>query len=316
MRGKTCNLILINRPPAQDRHDFEEIAEEILRIAPEIDTHVVDFRDTAETLPPEVWTRPTLIVAFTGLGNFRPRRGLVYACRPINKLTQLAKFAAAGISVPLSAAYKFGRPLDPAFWGEHVILKSTALGTMSSGRSVFLVRTERIAAMAERLFPPEHPARRAPLLVQRFIDTGAHPMSYRVLVLFGQPLLSIAYRLRGPRPPLTASDEELLNSPVASNTASLYSHELVDVPDVLDFASRAWGAMPAIPLQGMDVIREEKTGRLYVLENNGGGNTWHFSSKISEDGRKEISRERRIAQFGAWRLAARALAERTLREAG
>ena len=54
---------------------------------------------------------------------------------------------------------------------------------------------------------------------------------------------------------------------------------------------------------------------LYVLEANPGGNTWHFSSKLAEEGRKEISREQRIEQMDAWGVAARVLAERTRAEA-
>jgi hypothetical protein len=78
--------------------------------------------------------------------------------------------------------------------------------------------------------------------------------------------------------------------------------------------------MPAIPLQGVDIIREAATGRLFVLEINAGGNTWHFSSKRMEERRKShpetyLTREERIAQFGAWDVAARVLIERARQQA-
>jgi hypothetical protein len=92
-------------------------------------------------------------------------------------------------------------------------------------------------------------------------------------------------------------------------------HSLVNDMEVMAFARRAARAMPAIPLQGMDIVRDARTGKLYALENNSGGNTWHFSSKMFESGKKKITRDMRIAQFGAWDIAARVLAERTLREA-
>ncbi|MEG3806264.1 hypothetical protein DBT53_000625, partial [Aerococcus mictus] len=174
---------------------------------------------------------------------------------------------------------------------------------------------ESVAKLAPRLFPADHPIRKSPILVQKFIDTGEYPESYRVLTLFGEPLYCMTFRQQRPRAPLSASDEELLAAPIASNAGDDYLHELVEDAEVLDFARRAAAAMPAIPLQGLDIIREAGTGKLFVLENNSGGNTWHFSSQISQTGLQRIPREQRIAQFGAWDIAAKILAERTLREA-
>jgi hypothetical protein len=36
------------------------------------------------------------------------------------------------------------------------------------------------------------------------------------------------------------------------------------------------------PLFGIDVIRDNETHKLYVLEASIGGNTWHFSSEIAK----------------------------------
>jgi glutathione synthase/RimK-type ligase-like ATP-grasp enzyme len=235
--------------------------------------------------------------------------------RRIAKLEQLRKFAGVGLDVPATVDYQFGRPLARGFWGEHVILKPTAPGTMSNGRFTFLLRTERVADVAPRLFPADHPIRKAPVLVQKFIDTGEYPESFRVLTLFGEPLYCMTFRQRLPRAPLSSSDEELLATPIASNAGDDYLHKLVDDAEVLAFARRAATAMPAIPLQGLDIIREAATGKLFVLENNSGGNTWHFSSQISQTGLQRIPREDRIAQFGAWDIAAKVLAERALKEA-
>jgi hypothetical protein len=37
-------------------------------------------------------------------------------------------------------------------------------------------------------------------------------------------------------------------------------------------------AVPDIPILGVDIVPEEKSKKLYVLECNPGGNTWHFSA--------------------------------------
>ena len=63
----------------------------------------------------------------------------------------------------------------------------------------------------------------------------------------------------------------------------------------------------------VDVLREARTGKLYALESNPGGNTWHFSSAFGELLREEVGDGRRklLAQYNALPLAAKTLAEAT-----
>lgn len=314
---KTRNLILVNHVGGQSRQDLEEIAAKITALAPEVDVHIAahDVAVAESGLPEEIWTRPSLTVSFRWPVKFRPKRGLSYAGRPIYKLKQLQIFQKAGLDVPLTIAYEFGRPLARGFWGDHVVMKPTTPDTASRGRFTYLLRTETVGPLAPKLFPPHHPARKGPVLVQRFIDTGEYATSYRVLTLFGEPVMCVRSRANEKRAPLDAPDDALLRSQVAANAQDRATNELAAPPDILAYGRRVARAMPGIPLQGIDIIREAGTGRLYVLENNSGGNTWHFSSDMAEEGRKVISRETRIAQFGAWDVAARVLAERTLRDA-
>ena len=53
--------------------------------------------------------------------------------------------------------------------------------------------------------------------------------------------------------------------------------EFTSDPDILELARRAYSALPEIALQGIDIIREAGSGKLYLLEANPGGNTWIFS---------------------------------------
>ena len=73
-----------------------------------------------------------------------------------------------------------------------------------------------------------------------------------------------------------------------------------------------------MPLKGCDVLRDARTGRVYVLEVNPGGNTWHFSSALLAAHRAnngvEFEAERR-SQFDAFSTAAHVLLERTRAEA-
>jgi hypothetical protein len=311
--AKTRTLILVNHPARQRREDFEEIRAKISTLASEIDVQIVDADQSVHELDDEIWWRPCLTVSFAQLTSFRPRRGLVYCCRPIPKFEQLAKLNSANVPVPVSAQLVFGRQLDKAVWGPLVVLKPTTPGFMSQG-AVYLMRTERVADLAETVFPPGHPSRRLPVLVQKFVDTGKWPSYYRVLTLLGEPLYCLQEFTAKPRPPLDAPDEVLLKANIATNAEFGKSRPVNDA-DVLDLARRAYAVMPAIPLQGIDIIREQATGHLFVLETNAGGNTWHFSSKYIEKVPGQPSREERIRQFGAWEIAARVFVERTRKDA-
>ena len=315
MPDPTRHLILVNHPLGQDVRDFEEIAARIAAIAPDIRVFVAAAASSGDELPDEVWRRPVLTVSMMQTRRFWPKRGRFYQGMPVPKFVQMERFAAAGLRIPMTVRYALERPLDPSIWGPHVVLKTAMPGASSKGDAIFVLPTRRVAALAPLLFPPGHKGRAA-LLVQQFIDTGETPESLRVLTLFGEPLLAMLYRSHERRPPLDAPEEVLLRGPFASNADPHFSCMLVEhEEEVLAFARRAARALPRIPLLGLDIVRQAKTGRLYVLEANPGGNTWHFSSKLAEEGRKEISREQRIEQMDAWGIAARVLAERTLSEA-
>jgi hypothetical protein len=320
---KSKTLILINHPRRQKREDFEEIQARIQVLAPEIDVEIVQSDQSADELDENVWQRPCFIVSFGIPQVFRPKRGMGYCCRPIPKFEQLEMLSRAGIPVPTSAELVFGEMLDERLWGPLVVLKPTTLGFMSQG-TVFLMRTERVAELAERIFPAGHPARDKPVLVQRFVDTGAWPSFHRVLTLFGEALYCRRAYTVEPRPPLDAPDWVLLRAKIATNVESNSRKypRAIDDPDILELAKRTYAAIPAIPLQGVDIIREAATGRLFVLEINAGGNTWHFSSQHMQQRGSALTHEERtarvaerVSQFGAWDVAARVLVRKTREEA-
>src|SRR5262249_43443784 len=159
---------------------------------------------------------------------------------------QLVKLSRLDVPVPLSATLIFGKRLDARIWGPLVVIKPTAPGFMSQG-AVFLMRTERVVDLSEKVFPLDHPARRFPVLVQRFVDTGPVPSRYRVLTLFGEPLYCRKAYSAQSRPPLDAPDEVLLGAQIATQSGR-GSNEAAYDTDVLELARRTYAAMPAIPL--------------------------------------------------------------------
>lgn len=310
-RGPGYTLILLHRPYATN--DFKEIADRIEMRAPDILTVTALLHANGE-LPPAVWARPTLTVA---LGSFKleVKRGLIYRCRRVLKNEQFKNYRAAGIDTPLTAGFRLGMELDPRLWGDLVILKPMHIN--SHGEGIHLVRPGRASALTLDDFPSDHPIRRDDYIVQQFIDTGEYPCSYRVLSFFGEAICCRRNFNSTKRPPLNADDETLMRgSIVGAVTVEGGGTELIKDTKILDFARRMHATQPGVPLQGLDILRDPRSGKLYALESNCGGNTWAFSSKIGEKARRIFGGSGpMIDQFGAWDIVADALIKRTRAEA-
>ena len=308
----TRHLVLAYRSGWQSLDDLNAIARHVHEIDPSVRTFILPG-----TLPNSVSrraaaTRPSLIVSPAPLAGFRPLRGKVYQGARIDKLDQIRRLAGAGVAMPRTELLTPGMTLDPAEWGDLVILKPTDMNSSSHGRGIQLIRTRRVRYRLPADYPEGHPGRRAPMLVQQFIDTGERLTLYRVLTLFGEPLYCQFMRSRASRVDLSAPDDVIETAAIA-NQAVDQDEFFVTEPDVLAVARSAHAAIPEVPLKGCDIIRDAGSRRLYVLEVNPGGNTWHFSSRFLADIRAKHEPDfeaERVRQFDAFRTAARVLAER------
>lgn len=318
------NLILIHRGEAYQR-DFAEIAQRITALDPRI--NVICLRSKqVEELPADVWRHPTLTVAFFAKYRLNVVRGPVLANRTISKLAQQEIFRRHAIPTPPSLPFRFGMKLDPIMFGDFVVLKPVNLQLTSHGDGVMLFRRRRLEALRREHLPPNHPlySMRSDFQVQRYVHTGADIRWNRVSTLFSRPLWSLRSRAVEPKVDLSAPDEVIERAAITNVNGGLRFHEFAAEPDVLALAAAVHDAMPDIPLLGIDILREERTGRLTVLEANPGGNTWHFSSEGGEELRHAIARDQRlpgdpdaaardmmIGQFGAFAVAAEVLAQKT-----
>jgi glutathione synthase/RimK-type ligase-like ATP-grasp enzyme len=141
------------------------------------------------------------------------------------------------------------------------------------------------------------------IIVQQFIYTGDYPISYRVNTLFGKALYSVKFTGSRDRPELSGPSD-IQSSIVASHRGSQVT--LNDDEEIIRFGEAAHSAFPAIPLLGFDIVRENPTGKLYVLEANAIGYVWNFNSATAA--RYGFSPEE---QFDGMRKAAYILAETT-----
>ncbi len=153
------------------------------------------------------------------------------------------------------------------------------------------------------------------VLVQEFVPTGDYPTSYRAGTFFGRVIHMMKKRSNIPIPDLANASIEALNidsnheSPGENNFAA---RELVVDDEIMAFAGRIAKIFPGLPLLGIDIVRHSKTGELFALEINGGGNTWQFSSRHAAQGRLVISKEERVKQFDAWNTCAQVLLQKAL----
>ena len=120
-------------------------------------------------------------------------------------------------------------------------------------------------------------------LVQEFIYTGRWPVSYRVTSLFGHMIHSWRVEAGRSRRPLDEPDAFAGGekgggiSIVSSAKDSVFTP--CDDTEIVRFGTAAHRAFPDIPLLGVDVVRDARTGKLYVLEVNASGYVWHLDSE-------------------------------------
>ena len=313
------NLILVANPIRMDFQDFKEIALGVRRENRSINVFVVTTDHQSSVIPEKYWAHPTLTVSFGHPGKFKAARGIMLHNQPIHKFQQYVQFRLADIDTPRTGMFDRAHIYEPADWGEFCIIKPADLGKMSKGGSVQWLRTKRLRSFDPGRYPENHVLRNSGLLVQSFIDTGRCPLNWRVLTLFGEPLYCFKSACPAERPPLDAPDsliEAAVIEPKHPQVKKDFAYEEIRAfeidEEVIAFARQIYRAFPRIPLQGCDILREAGTGRLYVLEVNPGGNTWHFSSPYFARQRALLGgKEVFTRQLDAFARASCVLAEKT-----
>ncbi len=304
------NLILVHQPGCQDVADFQEIARYVHDMAPDIEVFIASNEIPSSVTRRKASGRPTLIFSPVNLIAFHPARGKIYAGRPIPKLEQMTRFVSAGLPVPRFAEITPDLDLPEEVFGSHVVVKP-GFPLVSRGKDTSLMRRESVRYQSPKSFPEDHAGRYGPMIVQRFVDTGALPSVYRVLVLFGEVLYAARSTSTVARPGMNCTDMALAETNIAVRRGTGQTKILIEDSDVLELARRARNVFPDVPLHACDIIREEATGKLFLLEINPGGNTWVFSRASTPALIAELLGISPTKQFDAFRTAAKVLVDRT-----
>jgi len=257
--------------------DFREVALRIRARAADVAPFVFTTRAAVRPIlaSASVIHRPTVSIEMDGRRE-RPRilRGTRLTHGGIGgKIDQYKRLEAYGLPVPKWIEISAETALDPQEWGAYVVVKPSH---GKRGAYVWVHRTGRVRFKPPREFPEGHPGREGPMIAQKFIYSGRWPVAYRVVTFFGRVVAAVRYEGRKDLAPLDGPDEFRTTGGGISIVASSKgcAIELTSEADVLDLAFRAHAASPKIPSLGIDIVREEGTGALYVLEINPGGQAW------------------------------------------
>ena len=308
------NLILVTEPGRQDPQDFGEIASRVAALDQSIRVFIVSPQDTGDFLNGQDWRYPTLTVTLGSLGRFMPKRGRVLFNRIVSKLRQYELFVEMGVRTPRTIAYRADKKFDATGWGPVVVFKPDDVKSSSRGKTAVLVKTQRLCdpqTLSEEL---RRKAGTLPMLVQEYIPTGARVVCYRAGTFLGKVIHLLKKTGIASVPDI--GDAHIEDAVIDSNSEQtdegrFASRELMRDEAIMKLARKVAAGFPGIPLLGIDILRHSTTGEDYVLEINGGGNTWQFSSDYSAGGRMVIGKDERVRQFDAWDTCARALVAKT-----
>ena len=304
------NLLILHSPNSQHISDWQTVKQTINQRAPDIDVRIGTNGQPNSIARRWQITRPSLVFSPIRLIDYAPRGGTIYAGRPMGKLEELGRLIGAGLPVPKVMELMPTTALSPDIWGEFVVVKPKS---SYRGEGVRLVRTEKVPALYDEMSF----GGRMRLLVQRYIenlDEEGRQHEFRVLTMFTRPLYSLRRSATKPRRPLA----ELAADPGAKitvNPADGHARRMADEPDVLALASRVAAALPELPVLGLDILRDRRTGKLHILETNPSGHVWHLSSQLTLERIDAEHRAARYNQFGALSLAADLLIAKTREEA-
>lgn len=301
------NLLILHSPGCQNISDWLDVKTRIEADAPDIDVRIGDNDTNSMTTREWQISRPSLVFSPLHLKNYVPAGGKIYVGKPFGKIEQYERLITLGIPVPQFVKLNKFAALDPKIWGDYVVVKPNR---GSLGRGVHLAKSADVARHFGHL--ADRPKQ---MMIQQFIDhtdDQGHLYEYRILLMFGEPLYFHRNRWSTPRRPLGEIEASVSND-IASNTNRARVRSLCYEPDVLALAKAVAPAFPEVPTLGVDIVRERATGRLFVLEVNPGGNTWHFSSRVVT--LLPSLRDETYRQYNALEKAAKLLIEKTRTEA-
>ena len=314
------SVIIVCRSESMD--DFHQIARRAHRLDPSIAVVPIAEHLHSSLIPKPLLNLPMLVIFLVNPPDKEFHIAGKMAVKHMTKLEEYEHFKKHNISCLPIESFTWGMTLDKSTYGDWVVLKPQTI--QSTGKDVNMVPTDLIPTLTLEDFPEDHLMRQDQYYVQKFVKTGEKPSHYRVLVFCGE-VLFIKKTISVIGFPHPQSDiRTLLRSNIASNISDDNLRE-VSMPldqKVFDFALKIANTHYDLPLFGLDILENKETDELICLEQNSGGNVWHFSSNFSKRNdanyfsiqrvaAKIDDKKAKINQYGAWDRAAEGLIRKT-----
>ena len=303
------SVIIVCRSESID--DFHQIAKRAHRLDPSIAVIPIAEHLHSSLIPKPLLNLPILVIFLVNPPAKEFALTAKMAVKNMTKLEEYEHFKKYNIPCLPIEEFTWGMTLDKSTYGDWVVLKPQNI--QSTGKDVNMVPTDLIPTLTLEDFPADHLMRQDQYYVQKFVKTGEKPSHYRVLVFLDTVLYIRKNESIYNYPNLNDDIKTKLAKTVGSNFPGHRKFSMANDEKISEFALKISSSFPKNPILGIDIIREENTGALFVLETNPGGNVWAFSSnyiaKLPED--KKATREQCLKQFNAFDRAAEALVKQT-----
>ena len=313
------SVIIVCRSESID--DFHQIARRAHRLDPSITVIPIAEHLHSSLIPKPLLNLPMLVIFLVNPPDKEFHVAGKMAVKHITKLEEYEHFKKHNIPCLPIEDFTWGMTLDKSIYGDWVVLKPQTI--QSTGKDVNMVPTDLIPTLTLEDFPDDHLIRRDQYYVQKFVKTGEKPSHYRVLVFCGEVLYirKVTSLLGFPNP--QGNIKTFLTSSIASNVPDEIREFSMPLDQkIFDFALHVAKTQPNLPLFGFDILKNKEIDELICLEQNTGGNVWHFSSNLSRRTGANLSsitraasliddKKVKINQYGAWDRAAEGLIRKT-----
>jgi hypothetical protein len=268
------NLVIIHTPRLQDVADFITIGNMLIGAAPDICVIVLSIdRDVSSDMLRLINSRPTLIFCPTAIDIPESIRGHRITAKPKTKYNEYLALRSAGMPVPNSTLIRDIKDVTKVSQYSSVVVKPNS---GMQGKDVNLVKVSDLKPYLENCLQSS----RGDMLAQEFINTGPYPTSYRVFTVLGKAVYCVKSSARVEQV-IPEDNLPVQGIPISSNGQER-SVTLAFDSDIINLAECVHQKFPDIPTMGIDIIRQCETHKLYVLEINSRGLTWHISSNYGK----------------------------------
>ena len=302
------NVLLVNHYPENQHEILPQVIEELRKLN---GSHRYRLVHDLKPKPKHfLWTLglPTRVISFFTLRAFEPGWATIWTQKKLTKSQEYAILNERGIATPKWTKLTREETPDLSHFSEYIVLKPDwgCCGALIRIRSKNNLRWEepKVEKMSETISDD--------WIVQEYVHTGSWPVSYRVGTVFGEPIYALRITGDKKRPPFELNRKKSSRffkgrSIVASTMRSSMDFNVPE--EVLEFARSVHQAFPSIPLLGTDIIRDADTGKLYALDMNTNGSTFHLTSEAGKSVLRQFGLDL-IGQFGGAKAIARGIFNR------